>query len=654
MIRKNPAINKNLAGIVQSMSPRAQKLFITDVVPKITAGKYLCVLSELYAADFRWRPVDVGTFLRDPQYLGHGVIDAIYPKIVEDLEEIFAGSFTELVLGGGIGWGKTRMAELGILYEIYLISCLGDPAAAYGQMPGSTLAFLNVSITQMHAKRILFGGLFDLVRRSPYFRKHFPYEKKIRTEIRFPRNVTCYPVASNEQAMLGENVFSAVFDEMNFMPVVENSTQQPEGGTYDHAQTLFNRLSRRLRSRMNQRGRLPGHIWLISSARHPDDFTERKAVEARSDANIFVIKHAAWETRPRSSFMPNTFEVEVGDLSRRSRVLHGNETDLRSEKVIDVPMDFKTEFEKDPDKCVMDYAGIAVLAVKPFIGRRETIHRMFALGDEIGLKHPYSHFTISLQDARQVLLPEFLHWVTFDEIVNGKKYERRKLADGPYFAHVDLAKTQDACGLAIGHVVGSINVERGVGTDKRTETRPVIRIDLALQIIAPPQGEISIAAVRGLFYQLRERGMQFGKITYDSWGSDESIQTLRSEGFTAEVLSVDRTAEPYTVAKAAIYDERVECYHTPILEKELSNLIFDARRDKVDHPPHGSKDVADCFAAVVFHCETGFTGGATSQWATVTTLTTAPRTSSEDDQEDLWDKIWRGIPLSPEQIQRVR
>jgi phage terminase large subunit-like protein len=177
---------------------------------------------------------------------------------------------------------------------------------------------------------------------------------------------------------------------------------------------------------------------------------------------------------------------------------------------------------------------------------------------------------------------------------------------------------------------------------------------LALQIIAPPQGEISIAAVRGLFYQLRERGMQFGKITYDSWGSDESIQTLRSEGFTAEVLSVDRTAEPYTVAKAAIYDERVECYHTPILEKELSNLIFDARRDKVDHPPHGSKDVADCFAAVVFHCETGFTGGATSQWATVTTLTTAPRTSSEDDQEDLWDKIWRGIPLSPEQIQRVR
>jgi hypothetical protein len=279
---------------------------------------------------------------------------------------------------------------------------------------------------------------------------------------------------------------------------------------------------------------------------------------------------------------------------------------------------------------------------------------MFSRGDKIGLKHPYSNFTITLQDSRQVLLPELLHWVTFDEIVNGKKHERRKLADGPYFAHVDLAKTQDACGLVIGHVVGSINIDRGVGPDKRSETRPVVRIDLALQIIAPPKGEITISAVRGLLYQLRELGMEFGKITYDSWGSDESVQTLQSEGFTAEVLSVDRTAEPYMVAKEAIYDGRVECYHMPILEKELTSLIFDARRDKVDHPPHGSKDVADCFAAVVFHCEAGFMGGSTSQWADVITISAVSRTSPIDDQDDLWDKIARGIPLSAEQIDRLR
>src|SRR5207253_2250281 len=121
-----------------------------------------------------------------------------------------------------------------------------------------------------------FGGLLDLVRRSPYFCKHFPCDPRVQTELRFPRNIKFYPVASNERSMLGENVFSAVFDEINFMPLVERSKQQPDGGTYDSATVLYDRLSRRIRSRMNQRGRLPGHVWLISSARYPDDFTERK------------------------------------------------------------------------------------------------------------------------------------------------------------------------------------------------------------------------------------------------------------------------------------------------------------------------------------------------------------------------------------------
>lgn len=99
-----------------------------------------------------------------------------------------------------------------------------------------------------------------------------------------------------------------------------------------------------------------------------------------------------------------------------------------------------------------------------------------------------------------------------------------------------------------------------------------------------------------------------------------------------------------------VYDGRVQCYQMPILEKELTTLIFDARRDKVDHPPHGSKDVADCFAAIVFHCETGFMGGSTSQWADVITVSAVPRISPIDDQDDLWDRIARWIPLSPEQI----
>jgi hypothetical protein len=109
------------------------------------------------------------------------------------------------------------MAEVGVAYEIYQLSCLKNPAATYGLMTGSTLAFLNVSVRLEQATRVLFKGLCGILRASPYFRDVFPYAPNLTTEIRFPRGVTCYPVAANEEAIMGEGVFSASIDEINFM-----------------------------------------------------------------------------------------------------------------------------------------------------------------------------------------------------------------------------------------------------------------------------------------------------------------------------------------------------------------------------------------------------------------------------------------------------
>jgi hypothetical protein len=142
------------------------------------------------------------------------------------------------------------------------------------------------------------------------------------SELRFPRGLYAYPVAASEQALLGEGVFSAAFDEMNFYAVVEKSKQHPEGGTFDQALQLYTRMSRRIQSRMNKRGGLPGHVWMVSSARYPNDFTERKAVEALTDKRIFVRQYTQWDTKPKTDFLPTTIKVGIGDITRRSRVLN--------------------------------------------------------------------------------------------------------------------------------------------------------------------------------------------------------------------------------------------------------------------------------------------------------------------------------------------
>ena len=643
------------------MSPEAKKIWDTQVHPELKS-EVLEARERLHAPIYLQTPVGIQQFIEDDYYLGRVLRNNLFPRLKEDLIELFAGEYSEVLLIGSQGWGKSLMATVGICYDIYLVSCIEEPAAAFGMIPGSNITFYMASVRELQAKRVLFTSLYNLVKSCPYFHEQFPYESNLQNEIRFPQNVNCYPVAASEQALLGEGVFSAAFDEMNFMAVVEHSKLNPEGGGYDQAVSIYNRLSQRIRTRMNQRGRLPGHLWLISSARYPNDFTERKAREALMDERIFVREYATWETRPAGTYLPEKFKVEVGDVTRRTRVLDGTEEGVNQERILEVPMDFKAEFDKDPDNAVRNYGGVSILTIRPFIPRREKIQDMFVMAEKAGMKHPFSAFTVTLQDAREKLFPQFLHWVpSFDEyrkpiLRDGKPV--MMLAPGPYFAHIDLAKNQDAAGLVIGHVIDSVQIQMGVMEDMHFETKPIVRIDLALQIVAPKGGEIQIASARGILYRLRELGMQFGTVSYDGWQSVESVQTLNAEGFTALVYSVDKTTDAYEETKRALYDDRLLCVRNPILEKELGALRIDDKLRRIDHPtPHGSKDVSDGLAAVVHHAEEGYAGGATSQWKDVTTISgPAPATFGGFDTEDdeLEWKLMNNIPMTAEEIQKIK
>jgi hypothetical protein len=644
--------------MLTQMSPGMRELLLNEVVPQIGQGQVPAaakqLLDSVHTEDFLWTPVSIQTFITDPYFLGTILHDGLYPKLLEDLIELFSGSYSEVLLAGSIGWGKSTMAEVGMAYDIYLVSCLKSPAVTYGLLRGSNLAFINASVNKVQARKILFNGIGNLMKSSPYFREKFPYDRNLLTELRFPRGIAAYPVAANETSLLGEGVFSAAFDEMNFYAVVEKSKQNPEGATYDQALTLYNKMSRRLKSRLNARGSLPGHLWMISSARYPNDFTERKAIEALEDKTIFVRQYSAWETKPKSQFMTGSFQVEVGDITRRSRVLDGSEEGINTERVIEVPMDFKEQFDKDPDAAVRDFAGIPVLSIRPFIGRRDLITEMMQKGKEAGLRHPFTAFTVTLQEEHEHLLTQFLDWVPEEYDQTTKRIIPRHIRAGPYSAHIDLAKTVDAVGVGIVHVVGSKQVSRGFGKDRKYESRPIMRVDLALEVVAPLRGEIRISSVRELLYQLRDLGLQFGVVSYDTWGSVESIQTLQGEGFMAENLSVDKDPSAYEMLKEAIYDGRLLCYEMPVLAMELATICRDDKTGKIDHPPNGKKDVSDSIAGAVFQAEKAWAGGASSQWASVTTVAPQPRSGFADDNEKLWWKVMHNIPLTEDEINRIK
>jgi len=661
---------------LKRMPPRARTEQQKITCELLTGNDKPAALERIETLDYEREPVSIDKFVYDFEFLGQSLREEVYPALVDDLREIFEGDYMEVIFAGGIGWGKSRLMEIGLAYEIYQLSCLKNPAKHYGLIPGSTLALINMSVDTRQAKRVLFAGLRGLIDRAPYFQNTFPYYRRLLYELRFrQKNIVAYSATASEEGVLGEGTFSAGFDEANFMDVIEKSkrTVPGETGIYDQMQVVYNKLRDRITSRFLRRGKVPGHLWAASSARYPHDFTERKEAEAKTNPYIFFRRRNIYTTKPRHFFLPETFQVEVGDITRRTRILKGNETDVTG-IVEEIPADppLLQAFLNDPDRAARDICGYSVLSITPFIPRREMIRRMFELGARAELKHPFSivdsegrPLDVTLQgpaaDAQHIE-SERLPYIEeqridssgrplFEDQARTRPMMARRLWPGLYWAHVDLAKGQrDKCGLVITHVVGNRQVER---MDSQTlkpvkETHPITRVDLVLRIVAPPNGEVDIPSIRALFHQFRDLGMQFGKITFDQYQSQESIKALNDAGFTSELFSVDdENATAYEVLKQALYDQRVLCYEYPLLERELVQL--ERTPKKVDHPVRGSKDLADCLAAAVFHAEEGYRAAAGSLGMFQFGVVERPGQVAEPPEalKRAQTKIVTGQPLTP-------
>jgi len=219
------------------------------------------------------------------------------------------------------------------------------------------------------------------------------------------------------------------------------------------------------------------------------------------------------------------------------------------------------------------------------------------------------------------LLPERLHWVLRPKrnqlgdplLENGQPVMEKVIYPVLYHAHIDLSKNKCATGLCVAHMISTKRCPRlllGEGASKETiEEKPVIRVDLMLEIKAPPQGEVDIPRVRAVIYQLGQLGMEFGSVTFDTYGSQESVKTMKEKGYRGDEFSLDRTKDGYEALKDAIYDERVWCYDSPVLQRELSQLEDTGKKIEKPSFPGASKDLADALAGAVWGCEEGWRTG---------------------------------------------
>jgi len=518
-------------------------------------------------------PVSVREFVTGADYLND---HSIYPKNLAALEQLnnadglrIGSQYTEAILAGGIGVGKTSIAIISLAYQIYQLTCLKNPQALFDLSPTSEIVFAVQSPTEKLAKSVGYGRLREMILGARCFKGLNSPDSKIKSEMKFRNGVVLRPLSGATTAALGQNVLGGMLDEIAFANYVQRSTRTRDQDVFDQAEQQYNTIAKRRKSRFMKNGRLPGLLCLVSSPQHPDDLLERKLREASSDSSVYVYRERLWDVKA-SSYSEERFSVFVGDENRPPRILAEHE-EKESGMVDEVPVDFLTDFERDIDGAIRDICGRPSLAISPFFRNKARVLDAFKGNNIINL--------------------EAVDFTT--QKIQRKKGEYFQDPHRPRWVHCDLALTRDSAGLAIGHVQSFHEFEG--------ELKPIIVVDMVLEILPPKLGEINFQEIRNLLYRLRKsQSLNIKWVSFDGYQSSDSRQLLAQRGFETGLVSMDKTIEPYECLRTAIYDGRVLIPPHVKLQRELLSVEYDLRKGKVDHPTHGSKDVADALAGVVY------------------------------------------------------
>lgn len=525
--------------------------------------------------EFEERPPSITEFL-GTGYLD--ILEAIRPRILEELQAIFGPEYTtgqlanvsEALITGAIGIGKTTIASIVLSYLVCCTLCLKDPQGYYDLIKGSTIAFMMMSTKRTQALQVIFSDTKARIDNSKWFRERYPRDDNFKNILSWPqKNVVIIPGDSLETTFEGYNILGGVMDEIDSHKKTEAK---------DYAESGYSTISARITSRFGKRG----FLVLIGQTKTEGGFAMRRMEEFRARPHDrYACKMTIWESFGKAKFSGPVFYYDI----LRSKIVHADEFERAqmtvSSQLIEVPIEYLDDFDKDPDKALRDLAGIPRKVEDPFI---RNIEKIYAASIRYAANHP--------------LCPRPWTGVALARTVRCTDSLRR---DG----HMDLAyssETGDAAALAIGHIREYVDTEEGL--------KPYLVIDVVARMLAPPGRQLELSDVRQVLYDLMDLGFKVKKVTLDGFQSTDTMQMLRKRGIFSDLLSVDKKMLPYADLRDAIYENRIEFPEVvmkhkridreeiDVLAKELSELGYAPNGEKVDHPQGGTKDCADAIAGV--------------------------------------------------------
>lgn len=561
-------------------------------------------LDALWELDYTEKPVDIDTFIDHPHYFGvptqnrDGVPGAaIWPAWRKILREICHGGkeYYEVIFTGAIGTGKSSIGSVLLSYDFYKNLCLKEPQSFYGKMAGRSMVFGLFNLTFELARNIVYIPFRRQLGMSPWFKTVLREDKMKKGYISVAEDKIRVALGSQSIHALGADVAGAFLDEANFRAPSKDVNEVAE---------VYLALSRRIQSRYMETGMpLPAHLIMVSSKMYSTSFLEQHINDKRSDPNVYVSELALYDAKPPETYSGVTFPVLIGDQHVESRMLDEDEViDSRHYRIENVPIEFKTEFDRDLERAIQDICGVSTFLHGSLIPYPKRIQDII----DPDRRHPFTRHTPHIGLTDPTPIQSFLR---LEDLVvkTPKKWVPKVYPKGFRYIHCDLSKTGDRTGIAMGcrgepKIVERLDPYSGEIVEVKM---PTVYYDFYVGLKPMAGSRMDYSKVAAFVLFLRDLGFRIRKVTTDQYQSQHLQQILEKYRFEVEEFSVDREDRPYLVLRDAILDNRVMGYDYPLVtdlnDGELVHLVHDTDKRKVDHDFEGSKDVADCMAAVAHH-----------------------------------------------------
>lgn len=482
--------------------------------------------------------------------------------------------------------GKTTCVSLGILYEIYLVTCMINPPKTMTGKATGNLVFAILSKDNATAVSQMGSDIYKGLSQSPYFhdivKDKLSFSKLDKDGVQITDNILL-KAGSSLGTVIGTDLYVGAIDEAN-MP----SPRVALENLVEYRMKIYKEMIDRRSATLSRAPKLSGMLWLTSSPTDEGDVLGERIAEVEANAipNVLIRDNIArWEAREEG--ISDTFQFFLGSDTKDPCIV---DSDIilkpeEWERVIEVPntSEYYTAFQINPYSAIQNIAG------------RRTMPET-ALFNSVGVFDKVFHKDNYIFNKNVIKLSTDMTLKVEDYLMNPEYFKHPDRPDCFRYIHLDMAYACDKFGLA------SVYSDRVKYTseDGHEMLRRMYFVDFCLGVVSPNNERVDIIKVLEFIYSLKEQGYPIKILTTDSHQGELARQFLTKKGVKTDYLSIEKDKNIYLNLKNAIITESLEGFKNPELMKELRGLRESQK--KIEKGKGYTDDMSDALAGALWSC----------------------------------------------------